>query len=419
MAGWSGFGVFDRAYNWVADKAASIKIVASRMDGEFDNYKTGLENCLTRDGQNSPSGNISWNSKKITALANGTASTDAVNLGQVTGMTTGNAFRRNMLVNGDFAVWQAGAGGSASIAGTAARVRTADCWWAIRAGTTGYTVSQQTGESSRYALKWQRNAANASTEVMYLGQSLETENCVWLKRGTPPTLYLSFKAKKGANYSGGDLSALVIRGTGTDENVLAGFTGATTLATLTQTLTGTLTRYSVAVPCDTSTNQIGVRFAWTPSGVAGADDSVTLEEVQLEVANAATDFERVPFAETLARCQRYYYKTFPYSYAPAQNVGDTFGALLMSGLRAGAVAQGVWTFILPVEMHESIGGASAGYSPLSADNGIYNVTRSQSGATWTAVAWANRLQITISVGTAGTQISDTLALHYVVANGTF
>lgn len=419
MAGWDGSGNWSWSYVWVNEEALGQYIDATKFDAQFADAKAGFENCLTRDGQGKPSANIDWNAKKITNLANGTASGDAVNLSQLTGIVSGNVFRRNMLVNGDFAVWQAGAGGSASIAGTAARVRTADCWWAIRAGTTGYTVSQQTGESSRYALKWQRNAANASTEVMYLGQSLETENCVWLKRGTPPTLYLSFKAKKGANYSGGDLSVLVIRGTGTDGNVLDGFTGATTLATLTQTLTGTLTRYSVAVPCDTSTNQLGVRFAWTPSGVAGADDSVTLEEVQLEVASAATDFERVPFAETLARCQRYYYKTFPYSYAPAQNIGDTFGALLMSGLRAGAVAQGVWTFILPVEMHESIGGASAGYSPLSADNGVYNVTRSQSGATWTAVAWANRLQITISVGTAGTQISDTLALHYVVANGTF
>lgn len=373
MAGWSGAGVFVRAYNWVADKAASVKIVASRMDGEFDNYKTGLENCLTRDGQNSPSGNISWNSKKITSLANGTATTDAVNLGQVTGMTTGNAFRRNMLVNGDFAVWQSGAGGSASIAGTAARVRTADCWWAIRAGTTGYTVSQQTGESSRYALKWQRNAANASTEVMYLGQSLETENCVWLKRGTPPTLYLSFKAKKGANYSGGDLSALVIRGTGTDENVLAGFTGATTLATLTQTLTGTLTRYSLAVPCDTSTNQIGVRFAWTPSGVAGADDSVTLEEVQLEVASAATDFERVPFAETLTRCQRYYYKTFHYPTAPAQNLGGGTG-VIWSNITASAGNTNSLNLPLPVPMRLSGGVTGTLYNPAAANGEVRNVS---------------------------------------------
>lgn len=416
MAGWSGAGVFVRAYNWVADKAASVKIVASRMDGEFDNYKTGLENCLTRDGQNSPSGNISWNSKKITALANGTASTDAVNLGQVTGMTTGNAFRRNMLVNGDFAVWQAGAGGSASIAGTAARVRTADCWWAIRAGTTGYTVSQQTGESSRYALKWQRNAANASTEVMYLGQSLETENCVWLKRGTPPTLYLSFKAKKGANYSGGDLSALVIRGTGTDENVLAGFTGATTLATLTQTLTGTLTRYSLAVPCDTSTNQIGVRFAWTPSGVAGADDSVTLEEVQLEVASAATDFERVPFAETLARCQRYYEKSFDYVTAPQQNLGLGTREYYRPAIRAGATSQGTWT--IPYIVRKRTTATVTTYNPAAANSAMRDSTAS-ADCTVDSTAYAPCWFLLGITGNASTAVGNDLCIHWVAADANF
>lgn len=188
---------------------------------------------------------------------------------------------------------------------------------------TGYTVSQQTGTVNRYALKWQRDSANASTAIMYLAQSLETANVVRLKRGTPPTCYLSFYAKSGANYSGGNLTVDIVRGTGSDENVLDTYTGATTLATLAQAITGTLTRYSVSVPIDTSTNELGVRFSWTPSGVAGADDSVTLENVQLEVASAATDFEYLSFDETLAQCMRYYEKTFAYGTAPAQNVGLT------------------------------------------------------------------------------------------------
>lgn len=420
MAGFDGSGGWSWSYTWANEAALGNPISATKMDAQFADAAAGFQNCLTRDGQGKPSANIDWNAKKITNLANGTASGDAINLGQLTGQTTGNAFRRNLLINGGFDVWQAGAGGSASIAGTASRVRTADCWWAVRAASaTGYTVSQQTGTVNRYALKWQRDNANASTAIMYLAQSLETANVEWMKRGTPPTCYLSFYAKSGANYSGGNLTVDVVRGTGSDQNVLDTYTGATTLATLSQAITSTLTRYSVAVPIDTSTNELGVRFSWTPSGVAGADDSVTLENVQLEVASAATAFEYLPFADTLARCQRYYFKTFPYDIAPAQNTGSTLGALLMSALRAGAVAQGVFTFGLPVEMHISIGSGSGGYSPFSADNGIYNVTRSQSGAAWTGTAWGTRLQITITAGTAGTQISDTLALHYVLASGTF
>lgn len=415
---WNGSGVFVRAYNWVADKAASIYIVASRMDGEFDNYKAGLENCLTRDGQNSPSTNISWNSKKITSLANGTAATDAANYGQVTGVTTGNAFRKNLLTNGAFDVWQAWAGGNSIAIGTAARIRTADCWWAVRAGAaTGYTCTQDSGGSSFYSMRWERDSGNASTAVMYLAQQTENLDTFWLRRG-PSTLYLSFKAKKGAGYTGGNLTADVIRGSFQDENVLDGFTGATTLATLSQTLSTTLTRYTLSVPCDASTSQVGVRFSWTPTGVAGSGDYVTLEEVQLEVASAATDFERLPFADTLARCQRYYQKTFPYATEPLQGSGNSAGAIVVSALKSGTAAQGSWTFPHPVTMLVT-GLTATGYSTFAAGTGFYNETRSQSGATWTGVATDRAFTFQITAGTSSTQIADALSLHVTFQNATF
>lgn len=44
---------------------------------------TGLSTCITKDGQTTPSANIPMGGFKITNLANGTNSTDAVNLGQL------------------------------------------------------------------------------------------------------------------------------------------------------------------------------------------------------------------------------------------------------------------------------------------------------------------------------------------------
>lgn len=79
----NGSGTFERIYNWVNDKANGIKIVASRMDGEFDGIATGLSNCITKDGQTTITQNIPFNSKKITGLANGTDRTDVINVGQV------------------------------------------------------------------------------------------------------------------------------------------------------------------------------------------------------------------------------------------------------------------------------------------------------------------------------------------------
>ncbi len=58
--------------------------------------------------------------------------------------------------------------------------------------------------------------------------------------------------------------------------------------------------------------------------------------VQLEVAAAATAFERRPFGTELALCERYYEKTFPYATAPAQNAGQP-GAL--SAVAAGTATQ--------------------------------------------------------------------------------
>lgn len=404
---WNGSGTFARVHNWVTDKLASVKITASRMDAEFDNYKTGLENCLTRDGQTSPSASTPWNSQKITGLANGTAATDAAAFGQITGVATGNAFRRNLLINGGFDVWQAGAGGSASIAGTAARVRTADCWWAIRAGTTGYTVSQQTGAANRYALKWQRDSGNASTEAMYLAQSLETADVVWLKRGTPPTLTVSFYAKTGANYSGGDMTTALIRGTGSDENVLDTYTGATTLGSLVQTLTGTLTRYSFSAAADTSTNELGVRFSWTPTGSAGADDSITIENVQVEVASVATDFEHLPFGDTLRMCQRYYEKTFAYATAPAQNAGAGT-APYMYGLSTDGLR-----FAAAVRRRPGASLAGTTYNP-SAANAQAKVVGG-SDATGTAISATDAMTI-VTTSTAGTA---TWMVHYIIADPNF
>jgi len=82
---YNGNGVFVRLYNWVQDAANSIQIVASRMDNETQGIADGLTNCLTRDGQSPPTANIPMGNKKITGLANGSSSGDAVSYDQVFG----------------------------------------------------------------------------------------------------------------------------------------------------------------------------------------------------------------------------------------------------------------------------------------------------------------------------------------------
>ena len=79
----NGSGTFTRIYNWVVDKANGINITASRMDTEFDGIATGLSTCITKDGQTTLTANIPFANYKITGLGNGTARSDAINVGQV------------------------------------------------------------------------------------------------------------------------------------------------------------------------------------------------------------------------------------------------------------------------------------------------------------------------------------------------
>ncbi len=83
---WNGSGTFTRAHNWSADRDAggtSAIIDADKMDEEFDNYKTGLEKCLTRDGQNNPLADLPMAGQKHTGVGNAAARDQYAAVGQV------------------------------------------------------------------------------------------------------------------------------------------------------------------------------------------------------------------------------------------------------------------------------------------------------------------------------------------------
>jgi len=43
-------GTFSRLYDWTTDRDNGVKILASRMDEEFDGMATGLSTCILKDG---------------------------------------------------------------------------------------------------------------------------------------------------------------------------------------------------------------------------------------------------------------------------------------------------------------------------------------------------------------------------------
>jgi hypothetical protein len=76
----NGSGTFVRLYNWVTDKNNGVPITASRFDGEDDDFAAGLSQCLTRDGQGTPTGPLNVATQRIINVADPTALTDAVNV---------------------------------------------------------------------------------------------------------------------------------------------------------------------------------------------------------------------------------------------------------------------------------------------------------------------------------------------------
>jgi hypothetical protein len=215
---------------------------------------------------------------------------------------------KNKCINGDFGVWQRGTSVNTTTYGY-----TADRWLGYQYGSV--TVSRQaTADTTnlafiQYCGRVQRPSGQTGLNPIYLSQSLESSASIPL---AGKTVTLSFYARRGSNYSSASnvLTAQIISGTGTDQNVnVGGFTGSTQVAAPNVTLTTTWQRFTTTGTVGATATQLGVVFTYTPVGTAGTNDYFEITGVQLEAASTASDFASAsggsPQAE-LAMCQRYY-----------------------------------------------------------------------------------------------------------------
>jgi len=210
---------------------------------------------------------------------------------------------KNRIINGAMQIWQRG---TTFTFGSGANTYTTDRWWGVCNTASGETISQSTNVPSnfQYSLKMQRPNGNTGTQALNILQIIETTNCYDL---AGQSVTLSFWAKTGANYSGGALSVYLQTGTVADEGNSNYFswTGRATPLTTTQSITSTWTRYSFTTTIASNALEVGVQLQFTPTGTAGADDSLYITGVQLEQNTSATPFERRLYNQELANCQRY------------------------------------------------------------------------------------------------------------------
>jgi hypothetical protein len=218
---------------------------------------------------------------------------------------------KNSVINGGFDTWQRGTSLAISNGVT---TYLADRWAAYRAAT-GSTVSRQATSDTtnlptiQYCARVQRDNANASTSAISYYNMFESINSIPF---AGQTVIFSFYARKGANYSqaSSGLTVVLKTGTGTDQNIYSGFTGATNAVLQTATLTTTWQRFTYSATLASSITQIALGLEFAPVGTAGAADYFEVTGAQLELGTSATTFSRnaSTYQGELAACQRYYYR---------------------------------------------------------------------------------------------------------------
>jgi len=217
---------------------------------------------------------------------------------------------KNAIINGGFDIWQRGT--SISVAAST-RQYSSDRWQAFTNANQASTYSRQATSDTtnlatiQYCARVQRNSGQTgTTDGLGIFTCLETSDSI---RYAGKTVTLSFYARKGANYSATSnaLTARLYTGTGTDQNVLTGYTGQADTSN-TATLTATWTRYTYVIAIPATATEISVGFYYAPTGTASTNDYFEITGVQLELGSTATTFSRAggTIQGELAACQRYY-----------------------------------------------------------------------------------------------------------------
>jgi hypothetical protein len=226
---------------------------------------------------------------------------------------TAGTVQSNPVLNSAFQVWQRGTSVSIAASTGITSAYTADRWTAPTNANQASTISRQATNDTtnlpniQYCARVQRNSGQTGTTTMYFGNNFESINSVPF---AGKTVTFSFYARAGANFSptSNILNMSLQTGTGTDQNFF-GYTGGVGAIDQNNTLTTTWQRFTATATLATNITELNVKFIWTPTGTAGANDYFEVTGVQLDIGSVALPFRT--YAGTiqgeLAACQRYYY----------------------------------------------------------------------------------------------------------------
>ena len=262
---------------------------------------------------------------------------------------------RNLIINGNFDVWQRGTSFS-----NANNVYTADRFKVVAGGgTTGDTVSQQSFTAGQTDVPneptyFLRYAAGGTSSNKVMHHRIED-----VRTGAGKTCTLTFYAKASTGHTS-TVEVAQVFGSGGSSQVTQSAQNYT-MTTSWQKFTFTIALPSISGKTIGTSSYVYIAFI---RSLSSSNVSIDIAQMQFEVGEQATPFEHESYAATLQKCQRYYLQI-------CNGSGDVIstGSFLAGGANQirGAVQ-------FPVEMRAAptvISNSGSGYFDLE---GVTNFT---------------------------------------------
>ena len=355
----------------------------------------------------------------------------AASLSALPSVVSGSVFRKNCIINGAMRIAQRGT----SFVAVAVNAYTLDRWRYGKSGAMVHTITQDTdvptvaqaGVLFTNSLRLNLTTADtaiAAGDYAILFQTIEGYNfqriaqraftaSFWVKATTAGVYSISFG---NGGFDRSYVSNFTISAGSTWEYKTIAVSASPTAGTWNYT-NGAGLGVNITLAAGTTFQttagawQTG-NFLGTASNINGVNTGATdfrIVGVQVEPGNVATEFEMDPIEDEISRAQRYYWKSFAYATAPAQNVGTTAGALFYRVPIAG-VSTVLTQMVLPVLLRASP--TLTFYNPNAANSNWRNASLgADSGASATNSSTSDRALVVDNAQVAGDLLGHSAYVH--------
>jgi len=272
-------------------------------------------------------------------------------------------YRRNVLINGGFDVWQRGATNlGPNIGGYVAdRFR---CDWN---GNAGVTISQQSftpgqtevADEPRFYLRWQQTQAGVGATVHRISQAVESVRTLAGK-----TVTVTFWARSDAARP---LSMSVNQNFGTSgSESVEKVVGVFQLGTSWTKYSATFRLPGIAGKMLGANNFLRLAFDLSLNVL----QTVDMAQIQMEEGPVSTPFEYRPLAEELMLCQRYFEKSFATSLPVKANNGPS--TCISSFTQISAPNAGQYAMTVGMLVQKRVMPTVVMYCPGDTSNQVWN-----------------------------------------------